>query len=176
MLKGKKKALAAQVLLGLMVAGNAYTVDCGVASAADFVVGHENTDWDTDWIDGGNKTSNADDGKYCEVIAGKQADVKDGDSASYAHYLRGETEINGKHIVVSSGGGHFAVIRADSGSGNVVDLGNPYSESIKYYDVKVFDGGLTDNEVNIVGATVHDWGKIDAGAGNTMNIKMLYPD
>ena len=35
MLKGKKKALAAQVLLGLMVAGNAYTVDCGVASAAD---------------------------------------------------------------------------------------------------------------------------------------------
>lgn len=35
MLKGKKKALAAQVLLGLMVAGNAYTVDCGVVSAAD---------------------------------------------------------------------------------------------------------------------------------------------
>ena len=30
MLKGKKKALAAQVLLGLMVAGNVYTVDCGV--------------------------------------------------------------------------------------------------------------------------------------------------
>lgn len=35
MLKGKKKALAAQVLLGLMVAGNVYTVDCGVASAED---------------------------------------------------------------------------------------------------------------------------------------------
>ena len=33
MLKGKKKALAAQVLLGLMVAGNMYAVDCGVASA-----------------------------------------------------------------------------------------------------------------------------------------------
>ena len=30
MLKGKKKALVAQVLLGLMVAGNVYAVDCGV--------------------------------------------------------------------------------------------------------------------------------------------------
>lgn len=180
MLKGKKKALAAQVLLGLMVAGNAYTVDCGVVSAADFVVGHENTDFDTDWIDGGNKPSNADDGKYCEVIAGKQADAKNGGSASDAHYLSGETEINNKHIVVSSGGGHFAVIRADSGSRNVVDLGNPYFDPVhpvKYYDVKVFDGvGLTNNVVNIVGATVHEWGKIDAGAGNIMNIKMLYPD
>ena len=177
MLKGKKKLLAAQVLLGLMVAGNAYTVDCGVASAADFVVGHENTDLNTDWIDGGNKSSNADDGKYCAVIAGKRADAKDGGDASDAHYLSGETEINNKHIVVSSGGGHFAVIRADNGSGNVVDLGNPYSNPIKYYDVKVFDGGgLTNNVVNIVGATVHDYGKIDAGAGNIMNIDMLYPD
>ncbi|MGM9540686.1 hypothetical protein [Anaerovibrio sp.] len=39
MLKGKKKALAAQVLLGLMVAGNAYTVDCGVANAETYVIG-----------------------------------------------------------------------------------------------------------------------------------------
>lgn len=38
MLKGKKKALAAQVLLGLMVAGNAYTVDCGVASAEIYTI------------------------------------------------------------------------------------------------------------------------------------------
>ena len=30
MLKGKKKALAAQVLLGLMVAGNAYAADYNV--------------------------------------------------------------------------------------------------------------------------------------------------
>ena len=33
MLKGKKKALAAQVLLGLMVAGNAYAADFTIEGA-----------------------------------------------------------------------------------------------------------------------------------------------
>ena len=35
MLKGKKKALAAQVLLGLMVAGNAYAADITIGEGTD---------------------------------------------------------------------------------------------------------------------------------------------
>lgn len=47
MLKGKKKALAAQVLLGLMVSGNAY--------AADITVEGEDADYDTYRVEGDNK-------------------------------------------------------------------------------------------------------------------------
>ena len=49
MLKGKKKALAAQVLLGLMVAGNAY--------AADITIGEgTNSDTDTNYYAGNHYT------------------------------------------------------------------------------------------------------------------------
>ena len=41
MLKGKKKALAAQVLLGLMIAGNSYAFDSGIANAGEYSVSND---------------------------------------------------------------------------------------------------------------------------------------
>ena len=103
MLKGKKKALAAQVLLGLMVAGNVYTVDCGVASAAegaDIEIG-EQVGW---WIADNTNVSTDNEQLKSELVT--------------------ENAIKGKSINLKCGGGNFTLLNADVVENNIIQLGN----------------------------------------------------
>ena len=86
MLKGKKKALAAQVLLGLMVAGNAY--------AADITIGEGNTsDSNTNYYAGNHYTNNQ---YYME-----------GDNATAI--IKDQDNITGKEIEISVGGQNYII-------------------------------------------------------------------
>lgn len=122
MLKGKKKALSAQVLLGLMVAGNVYTVDCGVASAADFTI-------DKDWLnvqEGGSLAGiDAVDGgclSGTDTITGKTIEMNGSIGGCYSHYydkadngkssafIKGSTVIGNTLVINGSGSGKSGVI------------------------------------------------------------------
>ena len=86
MLKGKKKALAAQVLLGLMVAGNAY--------AADITIGEgNNSDSNTNYYAGNHYTNNQ---YYME-----------GDNATAI--IKNQDNITSKEIEISVGGQNYII-------------------------------------------------------------------
>lgn len=122
MLKGKKKALAAQVLLGLMVAGNVYTVDCGVASAADFTI---NKDW-LNVQDGGSLAGiDAVDGgclSGTDTITGKTIEMNGSIGGCYSHYydkadngkssafIKGSTVTGNTLVINGRGSGKSGVI------------------------------------------------------------------
>lgn len=163
MLRGKKKALAAQVLLGLLVASQAYAAEFNVEGVsnkdqnANQVV--DNTFYAADGTDGYSIASDT-------VLLGG----KDG------KFLKGDTSVNGNTINIKSGGWNFYVIDAENATGNTINFGNIYQPDEYVHEfggVTVFKNGGTGNVVNVVKAGIVDWGKIDAGMGNTMNVEQL---
>ena len=157
MLKGKKKMLAAQVLLGLLVASQAY--------AAEFdVVGIEGTDENANkavgntynvggwWMDG------------VTLLGGQDGKL-----------LNGVNTVNGNKINIKCGGANFNVIDANNPTGNEVNFGNIYASGNdnKFYGVTVFKNGGTENVVNLLKVGAASGVSIDAGEGNTMNIHNL---
>lgn len=162
MLKGKKKMLAAQVLLGLLVASQAYAADFNVEGVkpddakADSVVDNTFYASDTNGYNIANST----------VLLGG----KDG------KFLTNEKTVNGNTINIECGGWNFYVIDAENPTGNTVNFGNIYQPDEyvhQFGGVKVFKNGGTGNVVNVVKAGIINWGGIDAGEGNTMNIGSL---
>ena len=159
MLKGKKKVLAAQVLLGLLVASQAYAADFNVEAVAD---DNENANKvvDNKFYAGGY---NIGDGTV--LLGGKDG-----------KFLNGETTVNGNTINIKSGGWNFSVIDAENATGNTVNFGDIYQPDEyvhQFGGVKVFKNDSTGNVVNVVKAGIVDWGKIEAGMGNTMNVEQL---
>ena len=133
MLKGKKKALAAQVLLGLMVAGNAYTVDCGIASAEDYYV---------QGVKGTVQTPNPDDNKFQLGNYGDYRFDNDGFGAilsSDGKVFTGlEDPIQNNNILISTNlvgcfGHNAALIKGDIVKGNTITIGHDYYRSINDY-------------------------------------------
>ena len=162
MLKGKKKMLAAQVLLGLLVASQAYAADFNVEGVkpddakADSVVDNTFYASDTSGYNIANDT----------VLLGG----KDG------KFLKGDTSVNKNNINIKCGGWNFYVIDAKDATGNTVNFGDMYQPDEyvhQFGGVKVFKNGGTGNVVNVVKAGIINWGGIDAGEGNTMNIGSL---
>lgn len=162
MLRGKKKVLAAQVLLGLLVAGQAYAADFNVVAVdatdtnADKVVGNT-------FYASGAKGYNIDNGTV--LLGGNDG-----------KFLNGATSVNGNNITIKSGGWNFYVIDAENATENTVNFGDIYQPDEyvhQFGGVKVFKNGGTGNVVNVVKAGIINWGGIDAGEGNTMNIGSL---
>lgn len=164
MLKGKKKALAAQVLLGLMVAGNVYTVDCGIASAEEYTVGwfeegqlkDPATQFHTGWVD---KVVLSADGGGCFTAA--------------------SSDISGNEITVRSDGGASAIIEGHNITNNIVNIGNRYytnsGKGNRWYYTdsnKVFaaSGVCSGNIVNVYNLNLAGGSGIDAGDTTTLNL------
>lgn len=155
MLKGKKKALAAQVLLGLMVAGNVYTVDCGVASAAegaDIEIG-EQVGW---WI--GDNTVVSDNEKLKSELVTDNA-------------------IKEKSINLKCGGGNFTLLKADVVENNIIQIGNEekWADPQKYFgNIKIVDSANSSGNVLEVYRTDKDGNaKFILGAKDTAIVKGL---
>lgn len=155
MLKGKKKALAAQVLLGLMVAGNVYTVDCGVASAAegaDIEIG-EQVGW---WI--GDDTVVSDNEKLKSELVTDNA-------------------IKEKSINLKCGGGNFTLLKADVVENNIIQIGNEekYSDPQEYWgNIKIVDSAKSSGNVLEVYRTKNTGSaKFILGAKDTAIVKGL---
>ena len=162
MLKGKKKLLAAQVLLGLLVASQAYAANYNVEGIekgkpnADKVV--DNTFYacgpDGYFISGDTVLLGGKDGKF----------------------LTNEKTVNENNITIGCGGWNFYVIDAENPTGNTVNFGNIYQPDKwvhQFGGVKVFKNGGTGNVVNLLKVGIINDGGIDAGEGNTMNIGSL---
>ena len=110
MLKGKKKALAAQVLLGLMVSGNAY--------AADITVEGEDAGYDTYRVEGDNKVLC---GSWAHVSEGKINPILGGELL-----LPGDQDtIDGYNIElkVDMAGNYATLIKAKHVTNNVITVG-----------------------------------------------------
>ena len=155
MLKGKKKLLAAQVLLGLMVAGNVYTVDCGVASAAegaDIEIG-EQVGW---WI--GNDTVVSDNEKLKSELVTDNA-------------------IKEKSINLKCGGTNFTLLKADVVENNIIQIGNEekYSDPQEYWgNIKIVDSAKSFGNVLEVYRTKNTGSaKFILGAKDTAIVKGL---
>lgn len=159
MLKGKKKILAAQVLLGLLVASQAYAADYNVEAVAD---DNENANKVVDnTFYAGGYFMNGD-----TVLLGG----KDG------KFLTNEKTVNENNITIECGGWNFCVIDAENPTGNTVNFGNIYQPDEyvhQFGGVKVFKNGGTGNVVNLLKVGIINDGGIDAGEGNTMNIGSL---
>ena len=159
MLKGKKKLLAAQVLLGLLVASQAYAADYNVEAVAD---DNENANKVVDnTFYAGGYFMNGD-----TVLLGG----KDG------KFLTNEKTVNENNITIECGGWNFCVIDAENPTGNTVNFGNIYQPDEyvhQFGGVKVFKNGGTGNVVNLLKVGIINDGGIDAGEGNTMNIGSL---
>lgn len=155
MLKGKKKALAAQVLLGLMVAGNVYTVDCGVASAAegaDIEIG-EQVGW---WI--GDDTVVSDNEKLKSELVTDNA-------------------IKEKSINLKCGGGNFTLLKADVVENNIIQIGNgeKWADPQEYWgNIKIVDSAKSSGNVLEVYRTKNTGSaKFILGAKDTAIVKGL---
>ena len=156
MLKGKKKALAAQVLLGLMVAGNMYAVDCGVASAAegaDIEIG-EQVGW---WIADDTNVSTDNEQLKSELVT--------------------DNAIKGKSINLKCGGGNFTLLNADVVENNIIQIGNEekYSDPQEYWgDIKIVDSANSSGNVLEVYRTKNTGSaKFILGAKDTAIVKGL---
>ena len=104
MLKGKKKALAAQVLLGLMVAGNAY--------AADITIGEgTNSDTDTNYYAGNHYGG----GQYYMVGDNATAIITDKDDISNKTI---EISVGGQDYIIWDGNGELSNNTITFGSGS----------------------------------------------------------
>lgn len=162
MLKGKKKLLAAQVLLGLLVASQAYAAEFNVEGIAK---GDPNADTAV-----GNKYNVA--GWFINhdnIITVKT--LLGGDDGKF---LNGENTVNENTINIKCDGANFCVIDAKNPTGNTVNFGDRYDPSPRsYYDVTVFKNAGKENVVNLYNAAIINYGKIDAGVGSTMNINSL---
>ena len=162
MLKGKKKMLAAQVLLGLLVASQAY--------AAEFNVnGVPKNDKNADTVVDNTFNASGPDG-YGIASGTVLLGGTDG------KFLKGDTSVNKNNINIKCGGWNFYVIDAKDATGNTVNFGDMYQPDEyvhQFGGVKVFKNGGTGNVVNVVKAGIVNWGGIDAGDGNTMNIERL---
>lgn len=162
MLKGKKKLLAAQVLLGLLVASQAYAADFNVTGIEK---GNSNADKvvDNTFYACGKDGYSIADGTV--LLGGKDG-----------KFLTNEKTVNENNITIECGGWNFYVIDAENPTGNTVNFGNinqPDEWVHQFGGVTVFKNGGTGNVVNVVKAGIVNWGKIDAGEGNTMNIGSL---
>lgn len=159
MLKGKKKILVAQVLLGLLVASQAYAADYNVEAVADDNTNADKVVDNTFYAGGYNIADNT-------VLLG----------GNDGKFLNGDTSVNGNNITIKSGGWNFYVIDAENAIGNTVNFGDiwqPDEYVHQFGNVKVFKNGGTGNVVNVVKAGIVNFGGIDAGEGNTMNIGSL---
>ena len=158
MLRGKKKALAAQVLLGLLVASQAYAAEFNVEGVetddAKANTVEQNTYYAGGWFMNGGGTL---------TLLG-------GDNGKF---LNGEHTVNGNTINIKYGGWGFSVIDAKDATENIINFGD--KDAQVFGDVKVFKNGGKGNVVNLVKVGIKNGGGIDAGDGNTMNIERLLP-
>lgn len=161
MLRGKKKALAAQVLLGLLVASQAYAESFDVVAVdgkdlkADTV--EKNTYYPGGWFMNGGGT--------LTLLGGNNG-----------KFLKNEETVNGNIINIKSGGWGFSVIDATDAKENIINFGSkdqPDKDVHVFGDVKVFKRGGTGNVVNVVKAGIQKDAGIDAGENNIMNIERL---
>lgn len=161
MLKGKKKVLAAQVLLGLLVASQAYAESFDVVAVdgkdpkADTV--EKNTYYPGGWFMNGGGT--------LTLLGGNNG-----------KFLKNEETVNGNIINIKSGGWGFSVIDAKDAKENIINFGSkdqPDKDVHVFGDVKVFKRGGTGNVVNVVKAGIQKDAGIDAGENNIMNIERL---
>ena len=124
MLKGKKKVLAAQVLLGLLVASQAYAADYNVEAVADDNTNANKVVDNTFYAGGYNIVDNT-------VLLG----------GNDGKFLNGDTSVNGNNITIKSGGWNFYVIDAENAIGNTVNFGDiwqPDEYVHQFGNVKVF--------------------------------------
>lgn len=155
MLKGKKKMLAAQVLLGLLVASQAYAAEFDVVGDSGNTRVEDKTFYVNGWY------MNPKDRLDAKTLLGGKDGI----------FLKGEETVNGNTINIKCAGSDFSVIDVKNSTGNIVNFGDMYSpDPNRFYNVTV---GGTGNVVNLVRVGIIDWGKIDAGDGNTMNIDRL---
>lgn len=144
MLKGKKKALAAQVLLGLMVAGNAYAATDITVENADGV------DWGTMTVEGNNIKCGGDafvvsNGGVVHTIIGENGFIQSagGDIRDYNVEIKVAT-------VGNNPGGSFTLIKGSNVENNTVTIGEYWPRAIKGWDSSdlkdIFVG--TDSSVN----------------------------
>ena len=124
MLKGKKKLLAAQVLLGLMVAGNAYAADvtndeAGSDNSAkyEFTIGNHEPD------DGGSYKEN--DTKYEYGNWGMPGDeeVLVGNGGKF---LADKAEISDVTLTIETSSGNAIAIKGKKITKNIINIGNQY--------------------------------------------------
>lgn len=104
MLKGKKKALAAQVLLGLMVAGNAYAADITIGEGTD-------SDSDTNYYAGNHYDRN----QYYMVGDNANAIITDKDDISNKTI---EISVGGQDYIIWDGNGELSNNTITFGSGS----------------------------------------------------------
>ena len=151
MLKGKKKALAAQVLLGLLVAGQAYaadyTIDAQDGEAGEQPAGHTYTF--SNW------------GNYRFDNDGQP--ILGGDKGIWE---KNATEITGNNITISTGmvgclGHNAALIKANTVTNNTITIGHDYFRSITDY---WSEDHILRNVFNDLGAEKSEGNKLVLGA------------
>lgn len=178
MLQGKKKALAAQVLLGLMIAGNGYAVNGSIASAAEFTVNnHEAADGGA--YTSGNSTSDSAKWEYGSYGQPGDNDVLVGNGGKFLSDKAAGDDISGVTVNIECGSGKAVVIKGGNITGNTVNIGNQWYYLNKHYLTtanSIFAGNSSGNTVNVNGAQVCEWGGVDAGANNTLNVGLLVKD
>ena len=173
MLKGKKKMLAAQVLLGLLVASQAYAADYAI-DAKDGEAGTQPS---------GNTYTFSNWGNYRFDNDGQP--ILGGDNGIWE---KNATEITGNNITISTGmagclGHNAALIKANTVTNNTITIGHDYFRSIADYWSEdhilrnVFnDRAAEKSEGNklVLGAMVPDADNpmlgIDVGAGNDIEL------
>lgn len=133
MLKGKKKLLAAQVLLGLLVASQAYAESYNPGYVGDsYTVNSSNDGEDPDKAPAPNKYTCTNwtyrfDGAGQPILGGANG-----------IWEKDATEIKGKNIAISTGmagsfGDNAAIIKAETVTGNTITIGNYWCRSIADY-------------------------------------------
>ena len=123
MLRGRKKALAVQVLMGLLVASQAYAADYTI-NAQDGEAGEQPS---------GNTYTFSNWGDYRFDSDGKP--ILGGDKGIW---LKNEAEITGNNVTISTGmagclGHHAALIKANMVTNNTITIGSDYYRSIADY-------------------------------------------
>lgn len=123
MLRGKKKVLAAQVLLGLLVAGQAYAADYTI-NAQEGEAGEQPA---------GNTYTFSNWGDYRFDNDGQP--ILGGDKGIWE---KNATEITGNNITISTGmagclGHNAALIKANTVTNNIITIGSDYFRSITDY-------------------------------------------
>lgn len=144
MLKGKKKALAAQVLLGLMVAGNAY-------AATDITVTGEGTaqgSWGTMTTENENKILCGD---WTFITSKPEGNANNnfGPILGGGLLLPGEgQDIDDYNITVNAAiaGNNFTLIKGKNVTNNVITLGEGWPRKIDIWGPKVISNVFSGSE------------------------------
>lgn len=146
MLKGKKKALAAQVLLGLMVAGNAY-------AATDITVTGEGASggWGTMTTESSNKILCGD---WCFITTKPNDNPNDNFGAILGGslLLPGEQgTISDYNITVNAGiaGNNFTLIKGKNVTGNVITIGEGWPRKIDFWGSKEISNVFSGSESSV---------------------------